>query len=871
MDYEVRSNRQIILTEKAEERVMTKTSQQQQTITGVVTDAGGLSLPGVTVVVKGTSTGTVTNNDGEFSLDLPSGADTLQFSFVGMRTQQVPIDGRTTFTVVMEEESIGLDEVVAIGYGRRKKLNLTGAVGVINSDEIAIRTVNSTTQALQGLSPNLNIDVNTSGGESDASMNINIRGTGSLSTSNPYILINGVRATQSELAALNPMDIQDISVLKDAASTAIYGAQAAYGVILITTKQGIHNQDFEMNYSSSLRQKQRIFVPKPYGGSQKYAEVKNIASYNSTGQYHFSSEHLEKIRAYAEGEIPHQTEQDPRNPNYWLGIGAGGAADWSFGYANTDWFDVMYKDKEYAQKHDISVRGGSDKITYHISGGYLNDQGALKFGEEEYKKYNFNSNIRIDITDWLNFSNNTRYYYENNIFPTTLDAGNVNEDRGRIYHDIIRFQPLAPWKTPPVKDEEGNIIVPEQLAQIPAIVENNGFNEYNKNNLVTIFKAEINIVKNLNLLGDFSFKKNFYDRTMNLKKWTFFGPDGKPNITYQANNNQIQKDNRKTDYTSFNIYVDYRQNVLENHNFEILAGYQQEEEYFNRLQVSRQNVLANELNSTEVAVGEVIGPDNPISTWSTMGFFGRLNYNFREKYLIEFNGRYDGSSKFEKGNRFGFFPSLSAGYNIDKEDFWSPLSNIINTFKLRASIGKLGNQDVAGYLYMSSIPVSSRLSWIIDDERPAYTSMPGIVSPDITWETSFTKNLGIDFSMFDGRLSTEFDIYKRETDNMFGPSSTLPSVLGANPPQTNSASLETKGWELVIGWKDLISNKFNYYAKFMLSDNTSTITRYNNPNKVLNTWYEGKKIGEIWGYESDGLFQSVNEVEEYLSEVDLSH
>lgn len=840
----------------------------QETVSGQVSDAStGEPLPGVNVVVKGTTTGTSTDREGNYELTVPSLQDTLVFSFVGYQTQEVPINGRTEIDVALWPQPIAGDEVVVVGYGTQKKVNLTGSVSQIDSEGIETRAVNSITHALQGLAPNLNVDINSTGGEADATRDINIRGVGSLSSSNPYILIDGVRADEDELAALNPEAIQNISVLKDAASTAIYGAHAAYGVILVETKKGAKNQDFTLNYSNNYRLKKRIFVP-PAVNSIKYAEVVNEASQNVDGGIIIDEEQMALIRAFVEGDLEYGTAPNPDSPNQWLGIEGGTGFGWFSGFANTDWWDVVYKDLAFTQKHNIAVGGGSDNISYHISGGYLNDAGQLAFGDENenYTLYNLNSNITADVTDWLRMSNNTRFNQENNTFPATLEGGG----RGRLYHDVMRFSPLAPYKTPPIEDDQGNIIVPEQLALIPAFLENNGFNAYNIDNFVSTLKAEAQVTQDLVINGDFTFKKRNYDRTMNFKKWSILGPTGTPSLTYQTNNNRIQKDVRKTEYISFNVYSNYNKTFLNKHNFEVLVGYQQEENNFFRVNVARENVVADDLNSMDVAVGNLRGPNNPMSTWATLGAFGRFTYNFDEKYLFEFNGRYDGSSRFAEGNRFGFFPSMSVGYNIHRENFWNPLSDIINTIKVRASWGKLGNQEVAGYLHFSSIPIRNRVAWIIDGERRLYSESPSIVSPSVTWETSSTMNIGADITFFDRRLSTTVDVYERQTDNMFGPSGALPSVLGASPPETNSASLKTTGWELTVGWQDQI-NDFGYNMKFMLSDNKTIITEYNNPDKVISSFYEGQVLGEIWGYEADGLFQSQDEVDEYTSQIDLTH
>lgn len=841
---------------------------QGTSVTGTVTSGDdGSALPGVNVIVKGTTVGTTTDINGKYALQLAEDQNTLVFSFIGYETQEVEVGDRSVVDLVLQPDVQTLGEVVVVGYGVEKKANLTGSVSQIDSDEIEMRSVNSTTQALQGLAPNLNIDVNESGGSADASMSINVRGIGSLSSSAPYILIDNVRATQSELSNLNPDVIQSISVLKDAASAAIYGAQAAYGVILIETKKGKKAQDFTLTYSSDFRWNKRIFVP-PSVNTVKYAEVLNDASENYSGQVAFGDEQMELIRAYNAGELSYETMADPDNPNHWLGIQSGTSDGWFSGFANNDWWEIMYKDLGFTQKHNIAVAGGGEKFTYHVSGGIFNDGGQLRYGDEneDYTRANLNTNFNVDITDWLKVSSIIRYYQEENIFPATLEGGS----RGRLYHDIMRFSPLAPKKTPAVLDANGNVIVPEQLTLLPGWNEKNGFNAYNVNNLVSTLRAEISLTKDWTIKGDYTFKKDFYDRTLNLKKWTLLGPDGQPSINYQANNNQIAKEINKTNYTTFNIYSQYNKSFQNTHNFEILAGYQQEENNYFGLEVARQSVIADDLSSLNLAIGDVIGPDNPISTWATLGVFGRFKYNFKEKYLLEFNGRYDGSSKFADGNRFGFFPSVSAGYNIHEESFWSSLSDAVNTLKVRASWGKLGNQDVDSYLYLSNIPIADRLNWIIDGERPIYTTIPGIVSPNITWETSVTKNIGADLSFLRNRLTASVDVYERETNNMFGPSGALPDVLGANPPETNSASLKTTGWELVLGWRDQKS-AFNYNVTFMLSDNKTVITEYHNPEKVLSSYYVGQELGEIWGYEANDLFQSQAEVDAYLAEVNLNH
>ncbi|MDX1285115.1 MAG: SusC/RagA family TonB-linked outer membrane protein, partial [Draconibacterium sp.] len=732
-------------------------------------------LPGVSIVVKGTTTGTVTNVDGTFNLNVPANAETLSFSYIGMKTQDVAISTQTTFNIVMEEDIAGLEEVVVVGYGVQKKVNLTGAVAKIDSEELENRAVNSTSQILQGLAPGLNTTINSGGGASDATMGINIRGIGSLSTSSPYVLVDGVR---SNINNVNPEDIANISILKDAAAAAIYGAEAAYGVILITTKSGAKNGQFQINYSNSFNMKKLMYVPETVS-SVEFAQVANDAGMNFRGSPFFSEEQIQEMQDHIDGNYPYGTGP-MSNPGRWLGIGGGGAGDWYAGRANTDWFDVMYKDYSVTQQHNISARGGTEKLTYYLSAGILDDPGQLNFGEEHFSKYTINSNISADITNWLNVSAISRFSRRDNIFPAT-PAGS---SRQRMFHDIMRFIPLAPAKTPAMYDEAGNEIVPEQNAQVAFFAENYGFQAYKNDEFLNTFKAEIKLLPGWNVKGDYTFKRAIYEQTFNYKKATFYGPDGSAKI-YNATNNHIQKDYRNTDYTSYNVYTNYTKSINDAHNFSVLAGVQQQENFFTRLVAQRYNVINDDLNSLNVAIGESTDPNNQESDWATLGAFGRFSYNYKEKYLFEFNGRYDGASKFPSDKRFGFFPSFAVGYNLHHEKFWEPIDDIFNTFKLRASYGTLGNQNVGSYLHLPNMPIKTELPWIMGTERPNYVQMPGIVSPSITWETSKTKNLGVNFTTLNNRLSAEFDVFERMTENMFGPVAALPAALGTNPPQTN--------------------------------------------------------------------------------------
>ncbi|TKG94951.1 SusC/RagA family TonB-linked outer membrane protein [Puteibacter caeruleilacunae] len=843
--------------------------ETKKNITGIVTDEMGEPLPGVSVIIEGTTIGITTDFDGKYELSVPSEYNQLTFSFVGMKKQVVEIGDQNVINITLVEDAIGLEEVVAVGYGVQKKVNLTGSVATVDAAELENRPVPNVSTALQGMAPGLNVSITNAGGQADAAMNINIRGTGSLSSSAPLVLVDGVKASINDV---NPNDIKNVSVLKDASSAAIYGAEAAYGVILITTKDGQRNKDFTINYSNNLSVKKMIFVPKQVS-SVDYANYWNVAHMNSHGSPQFSDEQIQEMQDVIDGvDNPYGiygTKADPKKSSLWIGLGDN-ANDWTKGRANNDWFDILYRDYSFVQQHNVSVSGGSKKVTGFLSMGYLHNPGQLNYGKEYFKRYNFTSKVGADVTSWLNVSANVRYSRKENSFPE-YDNGTGNPSQQRLYHDALRMKPLVPFKTPAVYDDSGKEIVSEQLANIPFKLENSGFEEYLNEELIATLKGEISLMPGWKLKGDYSYKKKSSISTRHVKKATHYGPDGSPSLLYNVDaNNRIRKGMSSTFYKTFNVYSQFNKTFNQNHEVSVLVGYQQQDSDSEGLSAQNSNILNDDLSSLNLSVGENIDIGNSISTWGTLGAFARFGYIYGGKYMIEFNGRSDATSKFPENNRGEFFPSTSIGYNVHNEKFWESISTVVNTLKLRASYGTLGNQNVAAYKHLPNIPIKDNLGWIIGGERPYYSKIPAIVSSDLTWEVSKTKNIGVEMSFLSHRLSVSGDIYNRRTENMFGPMGALPSVLGTNPPTTNSATLETKGFELLIGWRHKVNNKFGYDLQASLSNNKTTIVDYFNPTKVLSSHYEGKELGEIWGYVANDLFQTQEEVDAYLAEHDMT-
>jgi TonB-linked SusC/RagA family outer membrane protein len=827
-------DRQIILHRALAKRMPAENILQQRTVTGVVTDQSGQPLPGVTVVVTGTTQGTVTNSDGNFSLPIPDGAETLQFSFVGMRTQEVPIEGRTTFTVVMEEETIGLEEVVAVGYAMQKKETLTGSVSQISGEQIANRVSPNIVNTLQGTMPNLNITRTQEGGELGAALNINIRGYGSISGGSPLVIVDGV---EQKLENVDPNTIKSISVLKDATATAIYGSRAAFGVINILTKRG-KNTDGKVliSVNSNAAWNKPVSLPKMVNSLQ-FIETFNEAYKNAGQSSPITEEQIEKARQYLEdpSSLPSAA------PGY-LGDMDLYAMQWYTGYANNDWFDVLYKDWAFTQTHNINMQGGSEKFNFFVSGELYDQEGQFNFGNENFQRYNLLSNIEAHITDWLSIKFNNRYARQN------LDKPFVHN--GDIYHNISRTYPLEA-----VKDPNGNFGNNTILW-----LDDGGRDITSNDELVNSIHAIIEPVKNWKINAEINFRQNFNKASSHKKTVYRTEVDGetkrKEMFTYP---NQFFRSLSRNYYNTNNIYSSYDLEFGK-HMATFLVGFQNEKYKYTSLSGNIMDLITDEVPSISTGIGQYAVGDSE-GHWATQGYFGRINYSFNDKYLLEIVGRYGGSSRFPEDNRFGVFPGVSLGYNIANEEFWSgKLAEKINLLKLRVSYGEVGNQDVANYLYIANMAINQNANWIINNTRPNYMSPPNIISSSISWETVRTTNLGFDAFLFDNKLSFTFDYYVRATVDMFGPAESLPSVLGTSAPRQNNADLETKGFETEIGWKDRIG-KLHYNLRFSLSDNLTTITKYKNLSGILSDYYIGKELGEIWGFTSVGLYQTDEEAD----------
>jgi len=807
------------------------TVQAQVTVMGTITDSNnGDPLPGVNITEKGTNKGVISDFDGNYSIDVSTDAS-LEFSFIGYATQSIVVNGKQVIDASLMVQNEGLDEVIIVGYGTQKKGNLTGAISTIDSEQLENRPVNNVMQALQGAAPGLTLSVGNTGGEPGSNMNISIRGVGNLQgTGAPLVIVDDIPLSDpSGLNNINPDDIESISVLKDAASSAIYGSRAAFGVILVKTKSGEGVAGHEVTYSNNFIYSSPLTTPDMMN-SLEFANYFNLAATNGGGAPIFSDEVLGRITAYLADPVNTPVTVANENGTRWQ--------QYTGSNANTNWFKEMYKGTVMRQQHNLSFSGNEKKVNYNVSGSFFDAPGIMNFGDDSYQRYTLNSKISSKMTEWFSFNANVRM--------SRADLDRPSYDQGLYLHNIARRWPTNGVLMPNGSYSDGS--------EIPFLLDGGRrlSQDLSTNaSLDLIFEP----IEDLKIKTSLYYQRGTDNITSHTAKVGVIEPDGQERLIQQ--NNSFTRYASESNYISPNVVVSYEKSLNEVHNFSALAGFQQEETNFSSVTASKNDLITDNVPSISTAVGEDNVNDSA-GSFATQGYFGRFNYNYKEKYLLEVNGRYDASSRFSADSRWNFFPSISAGYNVAKEDFW-PIEKV-SMFKFRYSTGSIGNQNVANYLYVSRMPIRTNLWWIGNNGRPNYTLTPGLISPDITWETVKTNNYGLDVAAFNNRLQMTAEYFIRSTDNMFGPAERLPALLGTSAPQANNASLETKGFDFSVQWKNAIGD-LNYHVGAVLSDAVTKVTKYSNPNNLLNTFREGQKLGEIWGFETVGLYQNQAEID----------
>lgn len=799
-------DRQIVFDPAGEETV-----QQATGIRGRVTSQTGEPLPGVTIYIKNTQTGTVTDVNGTYYLSGAGEGATLVFSFVGMKTLEVQVGTQTTLDVVMEDETIGIGEVVAIGYGVQKKVNLTGSVSVVTSEEIASRPVTAVSTGLQGLLPGVTI-VNSTGLPGQSTGSIRIRGLGTIGNSNPLVLIDGV---EGNINILNPEDIESVSVLKDAASASIYGARGANGVVLVTTKsvKGKQAQP-TINFNGYYGLQMPTSLPE-MASAMDYITMDNEARANVGLPSNYPADATDRIL-------------NGTDPDY---------------YNNSDWVNAIYRKSAPQQNYSVNVTGNNPLMGYYFSYSLLDQDGLTVGSATNSLRHNIRSKVNTRIANLLDVTANMGYTDRTYAMP----SGGFASGSGAIY-TAMRISPVIPTRF-----TDGRWGYGGGSANPIALLYDSGENNFRSQEFSGNFSGKVDLAKGWNATTTYSFIQSNSLREILSKTIHYYRP-GTEDIWYSTNpTNKFE--NR--DYSSIKQTLIAQSNydrAFGKHEISAVAGFSQEWYTEKNFTAERIN-LTTEFNPSLV-FGAQEGMSNGASaaTWAIRSGFGRMSYNFDERYLLEANLRYDLSSRFYKTKRAGLFPSFSAGWRISEEAFFENLRDVITNLKLRGSWGVLGNQYVGSsdYPYMAVVGTVSAPN-IGTDANVGYTQT-SLPNPALHWETIHMTNLGLDMSI-SKKLTLTADWFVKNTNDILL-RLTYPGVLGMSPTEENVGSVQNKGWEVDLRWQDKAGSDFHYATTFILSDVKNKITDFGGLQPSIGT-YTIRRVGDpidaFYGLVADGL------------------
>ena len=809
-------------------QVSTVFAQRGNTVTGTVTD-NGVTMPGANVTIKGTTTGTITDANGQYSITVPNRNDVLVFSFIGYETLELEVGERTRIDVELQSSSLQMDEVVVTGYAVQRRVNLSGAVDNISLKTLQAKPIVNVAQGLQGLVPNLNIWLGS--GQPGANANINIRGITSVNGGQPLLLIDGIPSETSELNRLAPNDIESISVLKDASSSAIYGARAAFGVILITTRKGSSETDrISVDFTSNFIWKKATVLPDKVPDPYIFARLLQTSTDNTPwSRTDFTDYQLEWARQRSDNPSVESVRLDPLDNTLYDYMGG------------TDWTRHYLDNYTFSHNQQVSISGNSAKSVYYLSANSAKEYGAIKFAKDNFTRNGFRSNVDYKLLNNLTVSNNTSYITTVIDLPTYMNIQELFD----VYPTSVDLNPNGTYAN-------------STMGHILSKWTTGGRSNDRDDLLTSTFTAKWELFdKMLIINGDYTFRRKVNDYRWNYAKYMIgYGP----NDNRELGRNEAYRRYIATTYNVMNLYANLNKSFAQ-HTLSAIIGFNQEKEIYDGYYGRIDQLVSASLPSLNLATGTPLVGDW-YSDWAVRGIFGRLNYTFDNKYILEFNGRYDGSSRFPKENRFALFPSFSAAWRIDRENF---MDNVgwINMLKIRGSYGSLGNQAVSNYGYITTME-RGLASPIINVTRPLKVDVPNVVSPNYSWEVVTTINGGIDVGFFNNRLTSSFDIYRRNTTGMLVPGKELPGLLGTGAPKENAADLKTTGWEWTLSYNNstmVASKMLSFNARFVLSDSRSFITRFDNPSKRFTQYYEGMEIGEMWGLVNDGFFSSQDEID----------
>lgn len=849
---------------------------QTVTVSGVVKDAvTNEPLIAATVMVKGTTNGVSTDIDGKYSIQAKP-EDVLVCQIIGYKDQKMTVGQRSKIDFLLEEDNQMLEATVVVGYGTLKKTQLVGSVENLDGEAIGDRPNANVTRSLQGQIAGLNI-VQTDG-KATHSGSIYIRGNGtSYNTRKNFsssaagskhsignegsalVLIDGV---EGSLSQVNPADIETVAVLKDASSAAIYGARAAYGVILVTTKNAdtdkitvTYNGAFSLN-SRIVKWEDNIVtdglewtdafyefygnddrVPGSSGKVPTTMNTNNIAMSGTT--------YLDTFRAL-------------RNAGYDSIYGGVGSAGQYLYFGSYNWLDHVYKDYTTATTHDIGVRGSTKKLTYNLTGRYFNQGGIYKIGDENYNTFNIRAKAKLQINKWLAIDNNTSVFRSKSnqpMFSNTSAIGHQIDQHGQPV--FVPYNEDGTWSLSGVKTAYASFF--------------EGNTGQDDSNLVlnTTLGATIDIIPEvLKVRGDFSYKATRRWRERYRAPLTFYAKPGVVTEYVTQAGSYKSRWTYDTDYITANAVLTWTPKLNEKHDLNVVGGWNLEDYRYDRNYLQRLGMLIPEMyNSFELFDGEMKVEQND-SSYGIIGFFGRANYTFLRRYIFEASARYDGSSKFPSNSQWGLFPSFSIGWRVSEEPWMKWSKGWMENLKLRANYGSLGNGTISPYSFLETMGIS-KSSVIFDGGYVNYTKNPAVVPSTLTWETVTTYDVGLDFDILKSRLSFSGDYYVRNTTDLITVGYELPQIYGASAPKGNFAALQTKGWEATLSWRDsfkLAGRTFNYSIKGSIWDTRTWVDEYTSTSGDILDYYTGKELGEIWGFRTDGIFRSNEEANAWATD-----
>jgi TonB-linked SusC/RagA family outer membrane protein len=793
-----------------------------RSIEGKITDAvSAEGLPGVNVLVKGTSLGTVSDASGNYKLSIPDGSDvTLVFSFVGYVSQEIQPGTRTSLDVTLVTDEKALDELVVVGYGTQKKVNLTGAITVADPAKLANRPITTSSQALQGLN-GLYVNQNT-GQPGNDEATIRIRGVGTLNNNDPLVLVDGVSYPLSDI---NPNEIESISVLKDAASTAVYGSRAANGVILIKTKGGKRGEGYRISYNNYFGMEKVTKLPDVEWDPINFMKFKNTALTNEG-----------KAREYTDAEIEEYQRGMASDPNGYM-------------YPQTNPYKIGLQNG-FIQEHNVTVSGGGDRHNLALTMGAISQTGILKYDKSKANRYSIGLNGKMDVNKFLSIGGKisgvfrkydepqitTNTYFQNAVFRTVPIFPALIED-GRYGNTWLRSTGLNVWSNPLANLKEGS-------------------RDYVRTRLLTNVFADLKLP--LNITYRVNLAANTYDYVQHVFRpyLTNTNPKTLASVTVNATAMGFRRYEKEINLTGFHT-LDWTAQFAEKHTVSALLGNSVETFSWEYFTAQKEGAMDNLLTDMDVFLTNPQVAGNSTQS-ALLSYFGRLNYNFDDKYLVEANFRYDGSSRFGRDHRWGLFPSFSLGWRMDRENFLRDV-NWITNLKPRFSWGKIGNQQIALWSYINSVGLNENYSFGTTETLGAATT--SAADPALSWETTTMSNLGFDISLFNGRLNTTLELYNKMTDGILRPVNYSSQVGDLNGPTTNVGSMSNKGIEVLIGHRNQKGN-VSYEIEGSVAYNKNRVTHLN-AQEIISGRYitkEGHPVQSYYIYEADGIFQSENEI-----------